>query len=114
MTIRVVEDGPSPRILSASGPEAPADGQKIDWVAPTHIGPLSLSQRQLLLTSSYESSSKLGKALLVAAHALQSFGDADRTSQIRASLESDASAASAVAEGWNAKDEAGRLRGNWL
>ncbi|CAH9420210.1 hypothetical protein SGL43_07268 [Streptomyces globisporus] len=39
MTIRVVEDGPSPRILSASGPEAPADGQKIDWVAPTHIGP---------------------------------------------------------------------------
>ncbi|MFJ9195938.1 hypothetical protein [Streptomyces globisporus] len=79
MTIRVVEDGPSPRILSASGPEAPADGQKIDWVAPTHIGPCL-----------------------------------DRTSQIGASLESDASATSAVAEGWDAKNKAGRLRGNWL
>ncbi|MDG9687829.1 PIN domain-containing protein [Streptomyces sp. DH18] len=110
----LVEDGPSPRILDASGPEAPADGQKIEWVAPTYIAPMSLSQREALL-SSYESSSKVGRAFLVAAHALQSITETGRMSQIRASLESDGAAASAVAEDWDdGEDEEARLRGDWL
>ncbi|MFI8201128.1 PIN domain-containing protein [Streptomyces sp. NPDC085942] len=110
----LVEDGPSPRILGASGPEAPAEGQEVTWGIRGSFGHLWRLDREAFLTS-YEETTKWGKAFLVAAFALQNVQDAQRASQIRASLESDASAASAIAEEVDAEDDDGfSLGGDWL
>ncbi|MEU6628446.1 PIN domain-containing protein [Streptomyces parvus] len=114
MLLPLVENGPSPRILDASGPEAPADEQEITWGALSHFVPLSRSDREALLAS-YDATSNWGKALLVAAHVLENFGAAQRVAQIRASLESDTSAASTIAEEGDREDDEGfSLGGNWL
>lgn len=110
----LVENGPSPRILDASPPEAPADGQEVTWGELDHFGRLSRSEREALLAS-YEATSSWGKVFLVAAHALQHFEDVQRMVQVSASLESDASAASAIAEEGDAEDDDGFSLGRgWL
>ncbi|MFE7358039.1 PIN domain-containing protein [Streptomyces sp. NPDC057543] len=103
----LVEDGPSPRILEANRPEAPANGQDVEW--PTSPPSTDANARilQHLLNNPKARSSieetlmafaKLMQNALPAPWATRQFIEAEREAKIRLDVEADLQAEE---EGWD-------------
>ncbi|WP_326793940.1 PIN domain-containing protein (plasmid) [Streptomyces sp. NBC_00841] len=113
----LVEDGPSPRILSAELPEAPADDQGIEW--PTNLPDPTVHTKELRhLLEMLKPSSKLETAAALLSYAMrdtwnaaesrearQRFIEQERHDKIALDVAADAAAELAAEEGWETGED---------
>ncbi|WMD05583.1 PIN domain-containing protein [Streptomyces sp. FXY-T5] len=110
----LVEDGPNLRILSYGPPEAPADGQDIEW--PTELpDPKVHTQRLRGLLESLTLSSRLGttanplsytlRDLLDDPESRRRFIEQERYNKIALDVQAEAAAEAAAEEGWSEGDD---------